>query len=136
LLANKRKNPKSALKDLAQAKTKHEKLLNLAKSITIKILEVTKKTLKLDFDKLKRQYETLGKLHSNFVERNSELNATHVVVLNVKAELLSLLKAQAREVKHLTKLVNNQLEKKLKHKIDIQARDACEGKAACFGGNL
>jgi hypothetical protein len=79
-----------------------------------------KKTLKQDFDKVKRQYETLGKLHSNLVERNSELNATHVAVLNVKAELISLSKGQAREVKHLTKLVDNQQEKKLKHERDIQ----------------
>jgi hypothetical protein len=43
-----------------------------------------------------------------------------VAVLKVKAKLLSLSKAQARIVKRLTKLVNNQQEKKLKHKIGIQ----------------
>jgi hypothetical protein len=105
LLANKQKKSKSALKDLAQAKTKREKLLDLlnkrglevvqlkvgktgavtevnllkklhktelkskkelskkeiqAKSITIKRLEATKKTLKQNFNKLKRQHETLA----------------------------------------------------------------------------
>jgi hypothetical protein len=79
-----------------------------------------KKTHKQDFDKLKRQYETLGKLHSNLVECNSELNATQVVVLIVKAELLSTSKAPAREAKHLKKLVDNQQEKKIKHELDIQ----------------
>jgi hypothetical protein len=39
------------------------------------------------------------------VERSSELNATHVDVLRVKAGLLSSSKAQAREVKHLNRMV-------------------------------
>jgi hypothetical protein len=43
-----------------------------------------------------------------------------VAVLNVKAKLLSSSKGQARQVKRLTKLVNNQQEKKLKHERDIQ----------------
>jgi isopropylmalate/homocitrate/citramalate synthase len=79
-----------------------------------------KKTLQQDFYMFKKQYKTLGKLHSNLVERNSELNTTHVAVLRVKDGLLSLLKAQAREVKCLNRLVDAQLEKKLKHKIDTQ----------------
>jgi hypothetical protein len=53
------------------------------------------------------------------VEHNSELNATHVAVLRVKADLLSSSKAQAREVKHLSWMVDAQLKKKLKHEIDI-----------------
>jgi hypothetical protein len=165
LLADKWKRSKSALKDLALAKTKHKKLLDLlderglevvqlkagktgavaevnllkklhktelksekeltkkeiqAKSITIKSLKSTKKTIKRDFEKLKRQHETLSKLHSNLVERKSELNTTHVDVLRVKANLISSSKSQAREVKRLRWMVNNQQEKKLKHKFDMQ----------------
>jgi hypothetical protein len=92
----------------------------LAKIVIIKSLEASKKILKQDFDKKKKQDATLGKLHSSLVEPNSELSATHVAVLKVKADLLSSLKAQAREVKHLNRMVDPQLEKKLKHEINIQ----------------
>jgi hypothetical protein len=92
----------------------------LTKSVIIKSLEASKKILKRDFDKIKKQYQTLGKLHSNLVEHNSELNATHVAVLRVKANLISLTKSQAREVKRLSRMFNNQLEKKLKQEFDIQ----------------
>jgi hypothetical protein len=54
------------------------------------------------------------------VEHNSELNATHMAVLRVKAKLISSSKSQAREVKQLRKLVDNQQEKNLKHELDIQ----------------
>jgi myosin heavy subunit len=165
LLAVERKRSKSALKDLALAETKREKLLDLlderglevvqlksgktgavaevnllkklhktelksekeltkkeilAKSVTIKTLKSTKKSLKKELNKVNKQYETLGKLHSNLVERNSELSATHVAVLRVKADLISSSKSQAKEVKRLTRLVDNQQEKKLKHEFDMQ----------------
>jgi myosin heavy subunit len=165
LLAVERKRSKSALKDLALAETKREKLLDLlderglevvqlksgktgavaevnllkklhktelksekeltkkeilAKSVTIKTLESTKNSLKKELNKVNKQYETLGKLHSNLVERNSELSATHVAVLRVKADLISSSKSQAKEVKRLTRLVDNQQEKKLKHEFDMQ----------------
>ncbi len=54
------------------------------------------------------------------MERNSELNATHVAVRRVKADLLSSSKSQAREVKRLKKLVDDQQEKKLRHELEIQ----------------
>jgi hypothetical protein len=79
----------------------------LAKSVTIKMLESTKKNLKSDLEKLKKQHETLSRLYSNLVERNSEFSATHVAMLRVKADLISSSKSQAREVKRLTRMVDN-----------------------------
>jgi myosin heavy subunit len=112
------------LKKLHKTELKSEKELTkkeiLAKSVTIKTLESTKKSLKKELNKVNKQYETLGKLHSNLVERNSELSATHVAVLRVKADLISSSKSQAKEVKRLTRLVDNQQEKKLKHEFDMQ----------------
>ena len=97
------------LKKLHKTELKSEKEISkkeiLAKSVITKSLEASKKILKQDFNKSKKQYETVGKLHSNLVERSSELNATHVDVLRVKAGLLSSSKAQAREVKHLNRMV-------------------------------
>jgi hypothetical protein len=90
-----------------------------AKSVTIKSLESKNKTIKRDLEKRKRQHETISRLHSNLVERNSELSATHVAVLRVKADLLSSSKLQAREVKRLTRMVDNQQETKLKHEFDM-----------------
>jgi myosin heavy subunit len=112
------------LKKLHKTELKSEKELTkkeiLAKSVTIKTLESTKNSLKKELNKVNKQYETLGKLHSNLVERNSELSATHVAVLRVKADLISSSKSQAKEVKRLTRLVDNQQEKKLKHEFDMQ----------------
>ena len=112
------------LKKLHKTELKSEKELTkkeiLAKSVTIKTLESTKNSLRKELNKVNKQYETLGKLHSNLVERNSELSATHVAVLRVKADLISSSKSQAKEVKRLTLLVNNQQEKKLKHEFDMQ----------------
>jgi hypothetical protein len=67
-----------------------------AKSNIIKGLKATKKT-----DKLKKQCETLGKLHSNLVSSDFELSATHVAVINVKGQLLAMSKVQVRKLKHL-----------------------------------
>jgi hypothetical protein len=54
------------------------------------------------------------------VEHNSELNAIHVAVLNVKAKLLSLSKSQAREKSSNLKSWWMTSWRKLKHAIYIQ----------------
>jgi hypothetical protein len=54
------------------------------------------------------------------VASNSELAASLVDVIAVKAQLLNTSKMQVRELKRFKKLVHDQQDKKLKHEIDLQ----------------
>jgi hypothetical protein len=49
------------------------------------------------------------------VASNSELTASLVDVVAVKTKFLATTKMQAQELKQVTKLVNDQQDKKLKH---------------------
>jgi hypothetical protein len=66
-----------------------------AKCAVIKGHEVANRLAKKELDWQKRQYETLAKVHSNLVARNSELAASLVDVVAVKTKLLATTKIQA-----------------------------------------
>jgi hypothetical protein len=163
-LSEELKKSRSLTKDLAQAQSKHKKLLELLdtrglelvqarsdktgavaevnllkklhkselkaekelakKELTSKIaivkgLESTKRTASRDLEKLKKQHETLAKQHASLVGSHSDLNFTLVGVLNAKTQLVASGKSQARDIKRLSKLIDNQQEKKLSHEIEI-----------------
>jgi hypothetical protein len=81
----------------------------------------SKQALKRDFDKQKKTYDSLLKRTSNTTKvKISDLNCSQLSLLRTRTDLQNEVKNLTKEVKVLTKKINNQLDKKLNYELCMQ----------------
>jgi hypothetical protein len=119
------------LSDLLKSqKTLHKKELDAEKSHTtaqvqlkkdaIKSAKSSKGALKKDFDKQKKSYDSLLKSSNTNKVKISDLNCSQLSLLRTRTDLQNEVKILSKEVKVLTKKIDNQLDKKLNHDFSMQ----------------
>jgi hypothetical protein len=90
------------------------------KKEAVKAVTSSKQALKRDFDKQKKAYHSLlGTSNTNKV-KISDLNCTQSSLMWMRTDLQNEVKSLVKEVKWLTKKIDNQLDKKLNHELSMQ----------------
>jgi hypothetical protein len=90
------------------------------KKDAVKAVTSSKQALKRDFDKQKKAYHSLLRMSNTNKVKILDLNCTQSSLMRTRTDLQNKVKNLNKEVKTLTKKIDNQLDTKLNHELRMQ----------------
>jgi hypothetical protein len=115
------KSNKTLAKKELDAKKSHTTAQVQLKKDAVKAATSSKQVLlNRDFDKQKKTYDSLLRMSNTNKVKISDLNCSQFSLLRTRTDLQNEVKNLTKEVKVLTKKIDNQLDKKLNHELCMQ----------------
>jgi chromosome segregation ATPase len=119
-LTNLLKSQKTLFKRELDAEKCHTAAQVQLKKDAVKAATSSKQALKRDFDKQKKSYDSLLRTSNTNKVKISSLSCSQFSLLQTRTGLQNEVKNLTKEVKVLTKKIDNQLDKKLNHELCMQ----------------